>query len=222
MKSRHPGWLEIVEAVEHGAPGGALGDHVKTCPLCGQWAAEVRGMLETFRDAADSRPPEALMERTWIRLREALEATKPTGAQRLAAGLGRLAERAGSRIRDVWAALVADSLRPSLAVRGSTVATPRALVYETDDFAVSLSFTHDPKRKRLHVMGQVIPKGSVQGSLEGGRVEIGAGEDRIEAPLSAHGEFRFRDISSAAPLELSVLLRDQRIRFEPLRPLDAV
>lgn len=208
MRSKHPSWQEILDAIERPDGGESVLAHIDECPRCAAESEEARVLLETF-DAAEVRDPSsALMERTLEALRRELRSrreaeaasTGPTGSL-------------GAKIREVWATLVADSLKPSLAVRGATHAVPRSLVYETDDFAISLSLGSRSTAKTMSVLGQLIPK-RADSLPPGGRIELKAGGSLLQTQISEYGEFRFRDVPQAE-LEIGVCLGDYRILLTP-------
>jgi hypothetical protein len=117
-------------------------------------------------------------------------------------------------MQEIWATLVADSLKPSLSVRGTTYAAPRALVYEAADFAISISITPDPGVETVRIMGQLIPK-LADSVPEGGHVELHSGSTHLEEAISNLGEFRFRDVPKDK-IEIVVAVGDLRIRLAPL------
>jgi hypothetical protein len=214
MSRRHPTWEGTIETLE--SPGGVdqrTGKHLEDCPRCRLVANGARVLLATLEDAGIGGPSEALKDQTWVLLREDLQSRAqrhgdwPESADRAFRG-------AVSRVKEIWATIVADSLKPSLSVRGTTYAAPRALVYEAADFAISVSITPDPGGETVSIMGQLIPK-LADSVPEGGRVELNAGPTHLEDAISNLGEFRFRDIPKGR-IEIVVAVGDLRIRLAPL------
>jgi hypothetical protein len=228
MKSKHASWEEIIDVLAGGASVAGLPEHLESCARCTARAGEVREILAALEDLTDSRPSPRLVEATWSRLREVLAASAARRGRS-----GGLLESLGKRMREVAASLVADSMRPSPAVRGTVDAAPRTVVYETDDFAVSVSLSFGPdleswdvsgrrpgdvrleEQSRGSIRGQVIPR-TADAIPEGGSVMLRAGGSLHEAHLSAHGEFGFRDVPKG-DLEFLVLVGGVQIRLAPLQ-----
>jgi hypothetical protein len=214
MSRDHPNWQETIDVLESpGKVDEGTGKHLVDCPRCRLVADRARALLATFEVARVGGPSEALKDQTWILLQDDLRSR----AQRRGEGTEpgeHVFRGAVSRMQEILATLVADSLRPSLSVRGTTFAAPRALVYEAADFAVSLSITPDPKGETVSIMGQLIPK-LADSVPQGGRVELDAGPIHLEEAISSLGEFRFRDVPKGK-IEIVVSVGDLRIRLAPL------
>ncbi|MBD3161669.1 MAG: hypothetical protein GF346_05425, partial [Candidatus Eisenbacteria bacterium] len=120
-------------------------DHLQRCAACSERFRAFERLLSLLETARIPEPDEALIRRTWERIRtEAGDATaRPSPAARLT-----------GRLREVWATLSTESLVPSLAVRGGQLAAPRLLVYETPAYAISLSIAREEKEGGLELRGR--------------------------------------------------------------------
>lgn len=117
-------------------------------------------------------------------------------------------------LREVAASLVQESLLPSLAVRGATSAQPKLLVYETDEFAISVSFSGPPEATRLKLIGQVAPKVSPE-IPSGGKIALWSDSETFFAEVNEHGEFSVDNVPRG-DLHMDILLGDDCIQLSPI------
>ncbi|MBD3237389.1 MAG: hypothetical protein GF330_11835 [Candidatus Eisenbacteria bacterium] len=185
----------------------AIREHLETCPQCARLAQDARDLRERLAAHRAETPHAALREQV---LRHILrQFARP---RRAAAALRRAAERWS----EVWAHLVDDSLAPSAAFRASVVdAGPRILLYESDHHSITLSLQSQGEGDRFDLAGQVIPDHDTP-LPSSAQAILHRGEALQEAPLSAHGEFAFRDLPATASqpeTELDIVLEDLLIRL---------
>jgi hypothetical protein len=167
---------------------------------------ERRRLLETWKLRRDTTPPPDLVSRTLARM-----GFEPTPSPSVSL-FDRWAERvraSGREIREALAALAGDSLQPSPALRGSTLASPRMLVFETDELAISLSLATEGEVVSLR--GQVMPK-SGHSLPEGSLVIATAESTTFGAPISEFGKFRL-DRLPRAPLRFEFCIGDTVVRL---------
>jgi len=86
------------------------------------------------------------------------------------------------------ASVVSESLRPSPAVRGSTLASPRLMIFETDALVISISISEPSPTQVRQLVGSIAPK-MAQSLHAGGRATVVSGLKRIHAEIDEHGEF---------------------------------
>ncbi len=211
--SAHPNWDEILTHVESGSGGDALSDHLRSCPACSRIVDELRELLTQLETARLPQPPAELLERTFTRLREELgKASREGEGSRRSLGEAALALLGGigEPLREHWAALVADSLRPSPLLRGSASDTDRTLLFETDDYSIALGISSGDGATQI-LRGQVSPKTAAGLPAEGRALILQADELSAQA-LSEYGEFRFAPLT-ATSTELGILLENLLIRF---------
>ncbi len=209
MKSpdAHPDWAEILDAREGRAP--SLDPHLAGCARCRERDREAGELLARLAHARLEDAPESLKRAALNRVRaEARTAALPTGAW--AAIRARFAEG----LSEVRAGLAADSLAAPGAVRGSTEASPRLLLYETDAYSISISLAAGEPTGTLDLQGQVAPRRADR-LPGGGHVVLHRSGGLSEADLSEFGEFSFRGVPRGAVV-LAVALGGELIRLGPL------
>jgi len=158
--------------------------------------------------AGTPEPEEALKRLTLNRLRSEFAERANEGSER-----NRLAEVA-SAVRDVVATLVSgDGFAGAVGVRGGHTSAPRLMVWETEDHSFSVSF-EDQAGGRVRVRGQVAPRKSHE--LGSGTAVLVQGSDRIEAEITATGQFAFPEVPRASALRLEVLLGSDRVQLGPV------
>jgi len=203
MEHAHPSWDEIFAFAGGEAPA-EVASHVHACGACAGTAARIAHALDMLGLLRETTPTPALVRRTLDRL--GFGAPASTTDESLSA---RAARAVSSAIREVVARLRTDSLQPSAALRGATLASPRMLVFETDELAISLSLTSEGDVVSLR--GQVMPK--TGGSLpENGLVLVHAEGTSFGAPLTELGKFRI-DRLPRAQLRLEMSLGDTVVRL---------
>jgi len=203
MTDRHPSWEEILDHLDAGEPADSPEHrHVSACASCSRLAEEIRRILAGMRAARLCEPPRESVERAIAAVMREL-AAQPRGLARVLSGP---LAAAG----EIWARLVGDSLAAGAAVRGAAGSRPRMLLYETDDFAITLSLAHVAPAG-MDVIGQVTPRGSAALPSGGRAVLTHAGRSE-ETPLSPFGEFVFEN-ERAEVDDLSILLAGSRIRL---------
>ncbi len=223
MGSTHPDWKEIlacVEADDARAPDEAVREHVETCQACSRLAGEVRRLVATFADARLPEVPPLLLEKTMAALTRELASESPVcrrAAPTRRGAIETLLRRAGETLTEVWAEMMADSLRPNHALRGATVASPRMLLYETPSHAISLSLAECAAGSALEVTGQVTPKMSAE-LPTGGVAMLKSGDTVLEAGLSEFGEFVFPNVPQGE-IRLEIALGESLIRIAPITGL---
>lgn len=185
-------------------------DHLLTCSSCAERAKEWRALLWSLALSSPDPDPARVAE-IWheAKRRAGLDPTSPpqTPADRFGAKLG-------ATFRQLTASLRAESLQPSLAVRGSSVAAPRLLIFETDELAVSLSIATGPGAGRVRIVGGITPKTS-RDLPRDGRVALFAGEQVIQASVTEQGEFTLEGILGG-DLHLDITLGTDRIEISPI------
>ena len=212
MRERHASWQEIVQSIE--SPENVnptVQAHLRSCQKCTRLVEDARQMLRLFTDARLPDPPQALVKETLALLRTRLRGTaRPAELECLKQELHETLRRSAAQLTEIWASLVADSLRPSPAVRGSRQAGPRTLLYETDAFSVAVSLTSDEKGEEYEVIGQIAPKKGA--SLPSGGWVVVEGDEAIcEGSITDLGQFSLQGVQPDVE-EMSVLLGDARIR----------
>jgi hypothetical protein len=208
MMAKHPSWEDILAHLSDDAGSGATADHLRDCSSCTSQAAEIRRLLENLRVAAGQGPSPELVERTWRRISGD---EMPEVEASIIDQIARVARSLGEGLRELGARLVTDSLTPAMAVRGTGVASPRMLVYETDGYAISVAVSPGSDPELRAVQGQLVPKSSTS-IPPGGVARLQCGTQGWEVSLSEFGEFQFDDVSPGA-LEISVTVGDAVIRM---------
>lgn len=207
--SEHLSFARLVE-ISEAAAGTDSGEarHLETCTRCADEFARARALLGSLYIVGAPAPSPELMARTWTRMVKEHEAI---GASTTPQGIL-------DAIRDVFARLVADSLRPALAVRGSgsSTAVPRLLVYETVEYTVSVSMAASGGKtpNRFDLTGTVMPKDAPL-LPSGGRVSV-VDSEVTASPLAEFGEFRLPATAIGDATFLLVEFPDLRIRVGPL------
>jgi len=180
MTIGHPSWEELVRHLETGEPD--LREHTRRCSRCDGIVKSATLLLEGLRNARLPMPPRHLVEATLARV--TAEASRRPG----------FAAKLGSALREIGAALVADSRVPSHALRGAATAVPRMLLYETDRHRIAISIAGGNTPGTTDLLGQVSPKTGA--SLEpGGRATLSCGTESLEDSLTEFGEFAFRGVA---------------------------
>jgi len=205
--SGHPEWQTILDVLEglvgKDAPAAV---HLKDCDGCRARVREAEGLLARMRSAHLEAVPEAWIEAAMARI-------APSRPRALESAWDALVHRLGEGLAVVEAFLAGDSLTPVGALRGYTEASPRMMLYQTDRFAVSLSFSSPAGSMGSNLMGQLSP-------LEGdrlpglGRAVLLSEDISAETALNELGEFSFDDLPSG-PLQLAVKIGPQLIRVGP-------
>jgi len=237
-KSDHLTWRQILDLIEGRDSSEPRAEHLRSCAPCGQLAKDARFLSETLHFARTTIPgeleaaevvsrldhygPELVSEIEWARAEadrlstSALPSPGSTGdswAARVRSGIARLLE----------AALVADSwMDQAVAVRGSSNASPRILVYETEDYTVSISLHlgADPQQPEVDLIGQMAPR---QGTaLPAGIVAHLVTDDgaSLDSSVEPYGEFRFETLRSQ-PASLAIDFGSDRIEIGPFPEVGA-
>jgi hypothetical protein len=201
MTSSHPSWEALVAHVFEGAP---LDDprHAAGCERCTSSLAWLDRLARGLELASVPEPSAELVDAAWARIRDA-------NARGLEGRLASLAAHAKNELREVMAVLTRDSLALDLAVRGTSLAAPRLLVFETAGFAITISLRDEAER--IDLRGQVVPKDSGVTTLAGS-VTVSTQDGPRSTALSAFGEFGFERLPRH-PLTLSAEIGETRIRL---------
>lgn len=236
-KSEHFTWRQILDVIEGRSDGGSADSHLDSCATCRTQLAEARELAATLRFAAEFTPtaasvarvlgrldpygPELAGEIAWARA-EAERLSLPSSSAAESPAAEPLLARLGARVVALLrATLVADSWSTAAAgVRGTSTASPRILVYETPEYAVSLSLHlgADPESLELDVIGQVAPrKGAALPEGVMATLETMDGAS-VQSAVEPFGEFRFEGLR-AQPLRLELQLGHERIEVGPLPEL---
>jgi hypothetical protein len=170
---------------------------------------EVHWALEL---AASPKVSPAEAAQIWQRVKQ--EATADAGAD-LSGAIRRLRAGLLRGWREVTATLVQEALIPSPAVRGTASAQPALLVYETDAFAISLSFSAPPETNRLRMVGQLVPKTATE-IPAGGKVVVWSERETASSEVNEHGEFALDDIPRG-DLHMDILLGEDAIQLSPIQ-----
>jgi hypothetical protein len=213
MREKHASWQEILESIESPAKvDPSIRANLRSCRQCARLVEDARQMLRLFTDARLPEPPRALAEKTLAQLRTRLRGEAlPAEWEQLKQELREALRRSAAKLTEIRATLVADSLRPSLAVRGPRQAGPRTLLFETDAFSVAVSLASGERGKEYEVMGQVAPKRGA--SLPpGGWVVVESGQATHECPITDLGQFTLQGVQPDIE-EMTVVLGDSRIRL---------
>ena len=235
--SDHLTWRQILDLLEGSDLSDSRAAHLRTCTTCAELGAEAEHLNEAFRFSREMTPsadlvtrvvarldpygPELVQEVEWARA-EAEALSRPQGT--IAESGDSWATRVRSAVAKVFSAtLAADSWTGSaVAVRGSSTASPRILVYETADHTVSISIHlgPDPQDLVLDLVGQMAPKrGSAlpPGIVAHLVTADGAGAEALVQPF---GEFRFETLRSQ-PTRLTIDFGTDRIDIGPLPEVGA-
>jgi len=212
--SDHFEWHEILEALEASSERTALlAAHRQQCPDCERLAAAASRLLDLLKGARLEPVPADLAARTVARICGEATSSEETGT----ATWRQLLDELRAALEEIPSRLVADSLVPSNAWRGSDQTGPQTLRYETDTYSISLSMeptAPDPDSAEALLRGQVVP-------LTGDTIPpvsraILHQPDRLEeAQLDDLGEFSFRGIARA-PLRLALVLGSGFVHMVPL------
>lgn len=205
MPEKHVSWEQVLDATE--SPhlvDLAVQTHIRDCRQCSQLAAKIRKLLSTLTDARLPNAPESLRAKAWEALRARLAAAEDAPI-RDALHEGR------RKLREICATLIADSLRPSLAVRGSAPGGDRTLLYETPDLTIALSLSSGADGPRSEVLGQVTPK---QGNIlpDEMRAVAQCGDETAETTVSNAGDFTLCDLPGD-PAEVDLHVKDTCVRL---------
>jgi hypothetical protein len=209
MTGKHFEWEQILDRVEGRLPMDAeFQSHLDGCPACAAARSDAERLRDAMLVAGAPEPGTLLIARTWAAI---LEDSVSRRVREAASGIR-------SAARELWATLTADSLVPSAVVRSGDHATPRLLVYETPDYAVSLSFIPTEEKGRTDILGQVVPKNAME-LPEGGEVHI-ANRPELEAyRMSEFGEFRIAGLTCIEGSHLTLAFPEMRIHLGPLPTL---
>ena len=166
-------------------------------------------MLGALEFAAEPGPTKSLIDQAW---REMVASESAESVPE--AGIVDLLRKTKDKFDELVANLVADSLTPSHAVRGTSLASPRLVVYETTEFSVSLSLSPIQKEGGLEILGHVMPK-LADSIPPGGRAILRGASAPTVTPLSKHGEFRFA-AAGGKKVRIDVEIGKYRIVVGPL------
>lgn len=216
MSDQHRRLEEILDWIESAAAvNPALESHLRVCPQCAHLADEARSLLARFADARLPDPPEDLVRRTLTaaraRMAAAISAPADGEADSVRLGFAERFRHHGGKPFEVWATLIADSLRPSPALRGTDKSAPRMVRYETDQFSVAVSFISNAAGESWDITGQVAPKGGGTLPPDAWAAVMGT-RQLIETPLSEFGEFALKGVVPVSD-ELGILVGDSLIRL---------
>lgn len=117
-------------------------------------------------------------------------------------------------LREVVATLDQRTLRPAAAVRSAGEDRPRVLIYETDQYAVSLTFSGAPEATRVSMIGQIVPKAATS-IPEGGRVAVFSDRETSLAAVNEFGEFSVSGVRRGS-LHMDLLLGTESIQISPI------
>lgn len=163
---------------------------------------EVREMMWALEFAAARPVDAATAAKVWRDVRERRGAT------------ARVRDAVDRGLRQVVAMLVPESLAFSTAVRSGEGANPRLLVYETDQFTVSLAFDSPPESAVVALTGQVVPRVS-QHLPAGGVVRVWNASGTAETALNEYGEFSLRSLRHG-DLHMDIILGGDNIQISPI------
>lgn len=184
-----------------------------TCPQDdpGLQAAEVREMIWALELAAGPEIEPGRAAAIWSEVkRRARSQSIPVSSGFLA----RFREGLVRGCRQVAATLVQEALAPSPAVRSADVAVPTLLVYETEHFAISLSFSGPPDSTHVNLIGQVVPKVATE-LPSGGKIAVWSEGDTGFADLDERGEFALESVPRG-DLHMDILLGTEAIQISPI------
>lgn len=214
MRTNHLEWSDLVRWMESGEGANSeLESHLLTCRRCARQAVEVRRLLSTLNDARLPSPPPELVERTVRRVRR--EATAAAGASAEPESVGPVHGLPGPlrSLREVWAVLVGDSLRPSPALRGGGPEPSRVMVFETDEYSIALSIEKISTGAPTGVRGQVVPRGD-RPLPPHGCVRAMLREHEISTDVSEFGEFLLEETSTSSIEGIDLVLGESLIRIQ--------
>ncbi len=199
----HPDWEALW--AHHLETDPAIESHVAGCETCCDELVRIAMLSSAMSDARAFTPTADTIERSLAFLRAETSRPDRTTLRELAIrALSSLSEAA----REVAAALVRDSLQPALNLRGSGVATPRMLVYETPDLVISINLTRSADGSTT-IDGQLVPRSGA--SIEpGGLVSVEGDGQSLEAPIGELGRFRLADLP-AGVRSLRLRIGDQSV-----------
>jgi hypothetical protein len=183
--------------------------HLLTCTDCARRAVEFRETLWALELATDE-PAPGLVTQVWLEARRCLDLDSHPEK-----GLARrLTGKLGGLVRELAASLTVESATPSLAVRGANRAAPRLMVFETEEYTVSVSVSGTAQPDRFCLVGHVTPK--VSESLPGsGQATVFGGAEVIRVPLNELGEFEV-DAAPRGDLHIDLELGGARIQLSPV------
>ncbi|MCK4414608.1 MAG: hypothetical protein KAY32_13825 [Candidatus Eisenbacteria sp.] len=214
MDRRHPTREQIARLVlSPDAADRALRAHLEECSTCARLAASIKRSADLLAEARLSSVPRELAEQTLLGLMHQLSekaAGQSAGAPSTEDRPGAYERLTGS-LREVWAALVADSLQTHAAPCRSGTPPPRMLLFETEELAITISLCPGEGADRRDIKGQVVPKEGT-GLPRDGLVLAVQGDQQWQSPVSAFGEFRLEAIGAGAD-DVSILLGDTRVRL---------
>ncbi len=174
-------------------------------------AQELREMIWALELAS---APELSPQKIAMLWREVRSRTSAGAAPGVAGILSQMRDGLAHALREVAATLVQESLIPSPAVRGTETALPRLLVYETDEYAISLTFQAPPEATLLKLIGQVVPK--IAPDLPpGGEIAVWSEAETKFGRLDTNGEFSVEGVPSG-DLHIDILLGTDSIQLSPI------
>lgn len=169
---------------------------------------EVHWALEL---AASPRVSAGEAEQIWRQVRRRI--SEPRGVD-MAGAVRRWRDGLAQGWREVTATLVQEALIPSPAVRGAETAQPALVVYETGDFAISLTFSAPPETERLRLIGQVVPK-TASALPPGGQVVVWSERETRTGEVNENGEFAIEGVPRGE-LHMDILIGDDAIQLSPV------
>jgi len=214
MNEAHPSFREILDVTERGDTDGAVVEHIQACQRCLRTSEVAGELIATMQRAATLDPVPADVHARALRQVQDELALADAG-RRVGSVLQALVDELGARARRITAALAGDSFEAALATRaGAEIsAAPRMLLYETDDFEITVSLAPSETSRSLDIAGQVTPH---EGELPaGGVVGIRSGGQTVTCELSSYGEFTI-DSVAAGELEIELALDTAIIRLAPI------
>ena len=239
----HISWKQALDFAE-GRMSNRAG-HEQGCRDCNQTVREAQDLAQVL-SYASVLPNETDTERSWAAIQARLATTaaqdlaedvhwaeeeavrlsgavEPSALENLVSSARELADQVIDEVVQTFrAVLLADSWQDqALAVRGSSTAAPRILIYESEAYTVSLSFEAgpDPENLELELIGQVTPRKATD-IPTGSTASIVDDDSGIpaESEIGEFGDFRFGALTKS-PKHIALLLGTDRIEIGPLPDL---
>lgn len=218
----HLTWTHILESIDTPEAVDSILAHLEGCLRCTREFNEAKDLVRLLELARLPVLPDALAQDTLPRV---LALARERAFRRAAEASPILALPAswlahvGGALRELAASLVADSLRPTQALRAASTSSdgsPRVLKYEAGEFALSISLSVGPKGRKLR--GQVTPRSAAELPESRRALLHVAGQDQahdhfVDSEVSEFGEFVF-DAIPAGEVRLSVLAGSDLIQVE--------
>jgi hypothetical protein len=172
---------------------------------------ELREMIWALELSAVPELGPQKIEAIWREVRARASGNAPP---ELAGIMTQMKESLARGLRVIAATLVQETLIPSPAVRGTETASPKLLVYETEEYAISLTFQTLPESTRLKLIGQVVPK-TAPDLGPGGEVAVWSESETSAGPVNPNGEFTLEGVP-AGDLHIDILLGTDSIQLSPI------